>query len=209
MDPDRTAWEQAYRNRADLWAETCAPLPDLPCGSSVLELGCGNARSLTALMRKGWNVTALDFSEAAVTTARTNSLPCGECSILLADAGNIPVRDRCMDMVIASHVMGHMRHTDRIHCAGEILRVLRPGGIVVFREFSQDDFRFALSGSPPDGTVEKKTGIRTHYFTLPEVTDLFLHMTRIALKTHTPVLRIRGTEYQRSEICAVFQRNDD
>ena len=70
MVPDSGAWEEDYTRRGMLWGGVIHDLPDLPLRSRVLELGSGNGKTLRAMIQRGWDVTAIDFSPRAVTMSR-------------------------------------------------------------------------------------------------------------------------------------------
>jgi SAM-dependent methyltransferase len=82
---------------------------------------------------------ALDFSKTAVETSRSQITPdqYGDC--ILADARWIPFRAASFDAVFSWHILGHMTDLDRIGVAERIGSLLKPGGIVLFSEFSRDD----------------------------------------------------------------------
>ena len=200
------AWEKAYRNRPRLWAGAAGSLPDPVPGGRVLELGCGNAVTLSALVRMGWEAIALDFSATAVRSAHAllRDTPAGDA--VVADAHTIPLVPASVSAVVARHVLGHMTPDDRNEAACEILRVLRPGGMLYFSEFSTEDFRFGQGTKTGEGTYLRGTGISTHYFTEPEVLELFSSLAPVHLETQRWKIRIRGSDVPRAGIHAVFQK---
>ena len=70
MVPDSGPWEEDYNRRGMLWGGVTHDLPDLPLRSRVLELGCGNGKTLCAMIQRGWDVTAIDFASRAVALSR-------------------------------------------------------------------------------------------------------------------------------------------
>ena len=206
MSDDREIWEAAYRNQGRIWAGN-ARAPSLFLGSRVLELGCGNGQAFSGLVSAGYDVLALDFSREAVRIAIVAGGRCAAGRGILADARRIPLASASIDAVVAWHIIGHMLESDRRIIAKEIARILRPEGTVFFREFSREDFRFFdRPGSPEPGTVLRKNGIRTHYFTEQEVGNLFSCLRCTSLATEKWSLRVRGKDYSRAEISAIFNR---
>lgn len=67
---DLLAWNREYREKGRIWRGAPAKLPDLPAGSRVLELGCGNGKTLAAMLRRSWRVAALDISTLALRLGR-------------------------------------------------------------------------------------------------------------------------------------------
>ena len=206
MTDDREVWDREYARQGRLWAGTAPPLPPLPAGSRVLELGCGNGKTCSGLLVRGWDALALDFSPAALRSARKFMTGSHQPSFILADARSIPFKPASCDAVIAFHVIGHMLERDRIAIAQEICRVIRDGGTLLFAEFSISDLR-SSSGSPAEsGSVIRGNGIRTHYFTEEEVRSLFTMLECISMDTRSWNFRVRGQVFERSEVHAVFTK---
>ena len=206
MDFESAAWEQAYHRRKDLWAENILQLPDLQPGSRVLELGCGNAPTVMPFVQKGLQVIALDFSPTAVQTAFELLRRTDTSDAILADARSIPFTQSSFDTVIARHVIGHMSAPDRKTLTREIVRVVKPGGNILFSGFSREDFRFNKGKPVEEGTLLRGTGISTHYFTEDEVLALFEPLVCQSLVTERWKIRVRGTDYPRAGIRAIFKR---
>ena len=205
MTDDRRVWEEAYQRRGQLWSGAVPPLPALPRHARVLELGCGNGKTFFALLQKGWDAVALDFSKTAVKTARSHITNVDSADCILADARSIPFRPASFDAVFAWHILGHMMEPDRARVARQIGRILKPGGLVLFSEFSCDDFRYNHGTSLEEGTFLRGTAISTHYFTEPETRSLFPDLSCISFRMHRWELKVRQKNYARSEIQAVFQ----
>lgn len=208
MEPadNRDRWDADYRLKGRLYGGSPHPLPPLPTGARVLELGCGNGKSLSAMMHRGWLVTAIDFSPKAVLLARAISLQGTGADVAVADVRAIPFRDRSFDAVIACHVLGHSEHSDRGRMARECCRVIRPGGQLWFRDFSTRDFRAGSGRETEPGTWIRGNGIRTHYFTETEVAGLFSGLATVSLQQEGWALRVRGRDHQRSEVVAIFRK---
>ena len=79
-------------------------LPHLPEGSAVLELGCGDGKTLSG-MPGGWKIVALDISRQALQLSR-RLLP--DVELVLADACRLPLQSASFDAVFAFHVTGHL-----------------------------------------------------------------------------------------------------
>ncbi len=109
------------------------PMPDLPAGSRVLELGCGNGKTLSAILRRPWQTTALDISAEAVSLCRKQAA--FPARLLTADACNLPFRDAVFNAMFAFHVMVHLPEQDRHRMASEAARVLRSGGSLFFLDW--------------------------------------------------------------------------
>ncbi len=209
MSADNTCdpWDADYLRKGSLFGGTPHPLPPFPAGSRVLELGCGNGKSLSAMVHRDWIVTAIDFSPRAALLARPLARQGSGSDVAVADARKIPFRDRSFDMVVASHILGHGDTAGRERIAREIFRVMRPGGQLWFCDFSTRDFRFGSGSETETGTFLRGNAIMTHYFTETEVRDLFPGLVPLSLSHDEWVLRVRGKEYLRSEVSALFRKH--
>jgi SAM-dependent methyltransferase len=172
-DPDRESWEGEYRTRGRLYSGSPWNLPVLAAGSKVLELGCGDGRTLGLACRRGWVVTGLDWAPSALGICRNRSEIAGPQSLVLGDARALPFRDRVFDGVFAIHVIGHSEREGRRQIARECSRVLRSGGMLIVREFSTGDMRAGHGNKIENGTFRRGSGIITHYFIAEEITALF------------------------------------
>jgi MPBQ/MSBQ methyltransferase len=205
-DGNCACWDKDYRQKGSLYGGAPHPLPPLAAGARVLESGCGNGKSLAAMMHRGWIVTAIDFSPRAVQLARVATLQGSGADVAVADARAIPFQDRSFDAVSACHVLGHSESADRKRMAGECCRVIRPGGRLWFRDFSMRDFRAGTGRETEPGSRVRGNGILTHYFTEGETACLFFGLVPVSLETEDWTLRVRGTDHCRSEIVAVFEK---
>jgi MPBQ/MSBQ methyltransferase len=199
----RGAWEADYARKGRLYAGAPHPLPPFPAGSRVLELGCGNGKTLSAMLAPGWQVTAVDFSLQAAVLARKITREYPLAGIVQADARHLPFRDAFFDAIFAHHVLGHMDGTGRDLAALELSRVMKPSGRLCFRDFSVRDFRYGSGRVTEPGTFLRGNGIATHYFTPEEVTALS-GLTPESLREETWAMRVKEERHVRSEIVAVF-----
>ena len=204
MVPGTGAWEEDYTRRGILWSGVTHGLPELSSGSRVLELGCGNGKTLQLMIQRGWDVTAIDLSGKAVALSRNGVKGSSTADIMVADARCTPVKSNSFDAVFAVHVAGHMLTPGRQEIAREVTRTLRPGGILFFCDFSTRDFRFGKGHKTETSTFKRGTNIITHYFTRQEVIDLFSKLTPGSIALHQWPMRVRGKDLVRSEIKGVF-----
>ncbi|HUT39414.1 MAG TPA: class I SAM-dependent methyltransferase [Methanoregula sp.] len=206
MVPGTGAWEEDYTRRGILWSGVTHDLPELPLGSRVLELGCGNGKTLSLMIQRGWDVTAIDLSCKAVALSRNVLKGSSTAEVMVADARCIPVKSNAFDAVFAIHVTGHVHEPDRQEIAREVTRTLKPGGILFFCDFSTLDFRFGKGHTTETSTFKRGTNIITHYFTRQEVIDLFPKLTPGSITLHQWPMRVRGKDLVRSEIKGIFSK---
>lgn len=203
MNTHLKAWDKDYASRGRLWGGGVKNLPVLPEGSSVLELGCGDGKTLSALPGGG-KIVALDVSLQALHLARRAR---ADAHLILADASRLPLQRESFESVFAFHVTGHLRAADRRALAREAARVLVPGGRLFFRDFAAEDMRAGQGEEVETGTFRRGSGILTHYFSESEVGKLFCGLRPVSIGTHCWKMRVKGEDLMRAEVEAVFLKS--
>ena len=203
VDSNQNAWERDYSSRGRLWGGGVRGLPQLPEGASVLELGCGDGKTLAA-MPGGWKIAALDISPQALRLSR-KIMP--DAKLIQADARLLPFRENSFDAVFAFHVTGHQLLQEREALAREVARVLVRGGKLFFREFGTEDMRNGQGDEVEESTFRRGSGVLTHYFTEREVEELFCDLIPISVGLHCWKQRVRGVDLARAEVEAVFLKS--
>ena len=110
-------------------------LPPLGAGERVLELGCGNGKSFSALAETKCEVVGIDFSPSAAILCRSLPLQNALTNIALADIRSLPFDDASFDVVFAFHVIGHLPLSGRVRCAGNRHGCSGPEGPCIFPVF--------------------------------------------------------------------------
>jgi ubiquinone/menaquinone biosynthesis C-methylase UbiE len=111
-------------------------------GGRLLDIGCGAARNALPLAELGWRVLGIDLSwpmlNAAVARAR-NVRCAGDLQFALAPMERLPVRDRCIDFVVA-HGIWNLAPSAAIfrHAAAEAARVAKPDASLFVFTFSRN-----------------------------------------------------------------------
>ena len=138
----RICWEKAYRSDGTLWKGPAGLIPDIAPMSRVLEMGCGNGKTLSALARMDLDIIAIDFSKVAVRSCE--GLAGTYHDLVIADASALPFADESFDAIMAVHVLGHMNKEGRNDAVKEIIRSLRVGGKLFLCDFSVNDMRAGI-----------------------------------------------------------------
>ncbi len=99
-------------------------LADVPPGTRVLDLGCGEGLFAAALARAGAEVLAVDVAEEPLRRARARNP--GLRTRLIEGEGDWEIEDASFDVVWAGEVIEHVADTSR--WLSELRRVLRSGG---------------------------------------------------------------------------------
>jgi len=101
-------------------------------GLEALDYGCGHGMAAVVLARAGARVTAVDLSPGYVSEAKGRAAANGVAvSFLQADGERLPFAAGSFDRIWGNAVLHHL---DLGTAAGELRRVLRPGGRAVFCE---------------------------------------------------------------------------
>ncbi len=206
MTANHDSWEAEYHRRGRLWGGSPPPFPGLPRSCRVLELGCGDGKTVASLTVGDRRVTAIDISSHAASLCHKACANKGQADILIADSRQTPFRNESFDVAIASHIAGHLFLAERLQLAGEVFRLLIQGGVICFRDFSTHDFRYGRGVETEPGTFTRKNGIATHYFTEDELRALFAGFTVQSLVQHQWVMRVKGKNFTRAEIVAEFKK---
>ena len=197
------AWDRDYARRGRVWGGSVKDLPALPDGSLVLEMGCGDGKTLS-IMPASWRIAAVDISFQALLLARQARPDAG---LLLADVCRLPFQSESFDAALAFHVAGHLFLDQRLALAKEAARVLRPGGRLFFRDFSREDMRMGQGEEVEEATFRRGSGIITHYFREDEVAAMFSGLEMDLIRTQRWSMRIRGEKLLRSEVEAVLVKS--
>jgi MPBQ/MSBQ methyltransferase len=115
-------------------------LDKLPPGTTVLDVGCGIGGSSRILAREyGFAVTGITISPQQVKRAQELTPEDVTAQFAVDDAMALSFPDRSFDVVWSIEAGPHM--PDKAVFARELLRVLKPGGILVVADWNQRDDR--------------------------------------------------------------------
>jgi MPBQ/MSBQ methyltransferase len=128
--------------KADFVAEMVSwgGLDKLPAGATLLDVGCGIGGSSRILARDyGFAVTGVTISPKQVARAKELTPPDLNARFLVDDAMALSFPDESFDVVWSIEAGPHM--PDKAVFAQELLRVLKPGGVLVVADWNQRDDR--------------------------------------------------------------------
>ncbi len=199
-------WDRFYRHQPTPWRgeQAVADLAPRLGDGPVLELGCGNGKTLRPLRRAGVEAVGLDVSWN-VLKGHGHGVP-----LVLGDAAALPFADGVFSAVLDLHCTGHLLREGRARAAAEAARILRPGGLVVVERLTPVDLRVG-TGSWVEGedlTRRLSDGRTTHF---SDETDLRLEFGGAGLVPESSVLleraiRHRGEPVLRSAVRAFFRK---
>lgn len=98
-------------------------LAELPSGGIAIDVGCGNGVLARSASETGARVLGLDLSRETLIAAKRLQ---GGGEWVRAAADRLPLREGCVDVVLAQHVIEHLH--DVPAALEDWRRVLRPGG---------------------------------------------------------------------------------
>ncbi|BAQ65492.1 methyltransferase domain-containing protein [Geminocystis sp. NIES-3709] len=115
-------------------------LDKLPSGTTVLDVGCGIGGSSRILARDyGFAVTGITISPQQVKRAQELTPPEVNAKFQVDDALALSFPDNSFDIVWSVEAGPHME--DKALFAKELMRVLKPNGILVVADWNQRDDR--------------------------------------------------------------------
>lgn len=195
------SWDEFYRTNRRAWrgVTDLSGFGIVP-GTDVLEVGCGNGKTLAALRSLGCNVVGVDFSEEAVSSCR-QLIP--GVDVRRGDILDLDLDDSSFDAVVLFHVLEHVLPEDMPKAVSEIARVLRPGGKAYVRSFSLGDMRSEKGERISDDMVVRGNGIRYRYYTEGSLREAFPNRTFEVLRRVDEPTRF-GTTRSRIEAVIVF-----
>jgi ubiquinone/menaquinone biosynthesis C-methylase UbiE len=98
---------------------------------SVLDVGCGTGTTDRVLMPRVGSLHGVDISEEMLAKARRN-VPTADYTWY--DGEKLPFTDGVFDAAVAICVLHHVPTSNRFKLVSEMVRVVRPGGVVAIFE---------------------------------------------------------------------------
>jgi len=115
-------------------------LDQLPPGSRLLDVGCGIGGSSRLLaQRYGFELLGVSISPGQISRAQALTDAPGPCRFAVMDALALDLPDASFDAVWTVECAPHI--ADKQRFANELLRVLKPGGLLVAADWNQRDDR--------------------------------------------------------------------
>lgn len=164
-------WDQRYRENETPWdfGGIPADLKDflkrkIKGGNRALIPGCGAGYEVRAFATVGYDVTALDFSAAAVEEARRNAGPDLAARVQQADFFAADFEPASFDLIYERTFLCAIDPARRKEYAKRIASLLKPGGLFVgyffYKNTTQED-------GPPFGLAWGEADeLFAHYFLL-------------------------------------------
>jgi ubiquinone/menaquinone biosynthesis C-methylase UbiE len=119
-----------------------------PTGKSMAELGCGAGRMTRSFAKRFGSVTGVDISEEMQSRARIHLHDCTNVRWVITDGRSLENIDAgSMDFVFSYLVLQHFPSRDLVFSTiGELIRILRPGGVFLFQFNGSEEFTMNWKG---------------------------------------------------------------
>jgi ubiquinone/menaquinone biosynthesis C-methylase UbiE len=164
-------------------------------GKTVLEVGCGTGLILERVAAFARRAEGVDVSPGMVEHARRRGLNVG-----VADATALPYPDAAFDVAFSFKVLAHVAKFDE--ALAEMLRVVKPGGHIVFDIYNRHSLRYAMKrlfGPKPTSQRFTEDAILTRFSTPSEMEQRVLPNTRLVSRSgiriatpHAMLLKVPG-----------------
>lgn len=143
-------WDSRYESGRTPWETPGLPprlrrfLDQPRAPARVLVPGCGSGGELDAFAAAGLDVTAIDFSPAAIQLARARSTPALAERIVLGDFFAHPFAPASFDLVYERTFFCALLPAQRAACLARLAALLAPGGVLFGYFYLGEEF-----GGPP------------------------------------------------------------
>lgn len=107
--------------------------------AKVLDVGCGNGRSIRDILSITKNIIGIDHDNKAITDAKNNFSKYSSVKIIKAEAENLPFENEKFDFVICMYSFVNFGNKKFI-ILKEMKRVLKQNGKIIISLFSEDAF---------------------------------------------------------------------
>lgn len=229
----KLAWEEEYKKHSILWRGV-AEVGDVESfvrqDAKILEAGCGNGKTLSQLLGRGYDAVGIDISREALKFNSVRKLayipsslreqerkPCALASLLrkggrnlVSDARHLPFFKNSFDAVVCRFVLEHLYEEERIQAIAEMRRVLRQSGLLFLTAFSTEDMRYSQSQKNPveQDTFKRASGIIYHYFTELELRNLLCKFRILDFKLNRQKKIFHGEEYLRANFSVIATKGE-
>jgi tellurite methyltransferase len=123
--------------------------PIFPETGTALDFAGGAGRHAIYLASKGWKVCLADVAEAGIANARKNAGSlANQIEFRVTDLDRFRATDEAFDMVLVFFFV-------RREILRELVKVLRPGGLLIYKAYTQDQKKFGGGPTNPSYFFEE------------------------------------------------------
>lgn len=184
-------WNDLHSNykreniKYDDWLDSFANIID-DCKTPIIDLGCGSGNDTLYLIEKGKKVIPCDYSQNAINNIKKN-FPEADRTECFDMTKGLPFDDNFTDIIISDLSMHYFTEEKTFGLLDEMKRVLKPGGILLFRVNSIRDFNH---GAGKGTEIEKHLyetadGRYKRFFDEEDFKKFFLDWEEVYLREET------------------------
>ncbi len=115
----------------------------LQTGKIAADIGAGSGFITEGLLQRSIQVIAVDQSEAMLTEMKRKLIGLKGVDYRLGNAERLPIADKTVDYVFANMFLHHVESPSV--AIKEMVRILRPGGVMVITDLDEHHFEFLKS----------------------------------------------------------------
>lgn len=169
-------WDAHYRKKKhailnyDGWLEKY--FSKFPANGKIIDLGCGSGSDTEALLKNGFSVCSVDFSEEALSIMKTLVPEAHTLKIDMTE--KLPFGDNEFDVVVADLSLHYFEWELTKQIVSEIKRILKNDGMLVARFNSDKDYGFgAEKGEVIEPGLRLVEGRTKRFFSERNIDELF------------------------------------
>lgn len=200
-----TVWDKEYRSRGILWRGKNFNLNDilifLKKDDIILDIGCGNGKTLNAVFEQGFNIIGLDASIYALKLISVNA------DLVQADILSPPFKEESFDKILMIHILDHFLRDNRERIIEIAKRLLKPQGLLFLEVFGIDDFRVGKGKMIEEFTYLRGNNIFTHYFDRTEIKNLLKDFEVLEEKTYEKIRVINKRSYKKNSLLYIAKKS--
>lgn len=205
MTSQKEIWDKEYE-LGRRWGRETITLPKILKGKKVLELGVGNGKTLSAIIKqKPKEVFAVDFSSKAIEECKKKYSSYYNISYINGDVLKEEFLPNSLDVVVCYYFLNNISLKDRKILFDKIRRWLKVSGKILFEDFAEGDMRAKGKITEENNTFVNQKGILCHFFSIAEIKELSREMKVLKLKKEKRK-PFRGKENERCTILAIMEK---
>lgn len=200
MQNQKSSWNKEYKSKGKLFSGYYSIKhieKHIKKDEPILEVGCGNGKTLIPLLKRGYKIIGIDLSKNAIKNLKKELKKLNMSAKLeVGNILNLPYKNNSFNAVICNYVLEHLLKQEREIAIKEIHRVLRKNGKLFLEEFSINNFRYGKGKEIEQRTFLRGNGILYHYFDENELRELLKEFRTLGFEEIVKKRKILGKEFK-------------